>query len=289
MFAIKTRARWLTHGAKTKTMLLSFLPVAALAGAAVSIFLAVMTAAYGAITVFETYPFVSLLVRIPALAKAVPGAFFCLGALFLLGFSAARFTLLAAFYYRTDHNQTRPVRFLSLKMGIRAFACTAQLFFRKTGWALALGSPALLTAVSLFFLLRRGLPPMLFFAGAGLAAGQAVTAAGAYFVLTGRYCLTRYLLYLNPLMPVKEAISSGVLLTRGKRFFTAACRLSALPWRVLCLFSFTRPFAYAYTRLIHAVLCETIFAEDKTKIKQPAVVFLIGRKTGMEPANKAPT
>ena len=101
-------------------------------------------------------------------------------------------------------------------------------------------------------------------------------------MISGRYCLTRYLMYLNPLLPVREAIRNSVLLTRGKRGLAAACRLSMLPWHFLCLFSFTRPFAFAYTRLTHAVLCETVYAEDKTKAGRPAAVFLINQATRME-------
>jgi hypothetical protein len=280
MFAIKTKARWLTHGAKTKTMLLSLPPLAAGSAAAVCFLLAGMTAFYGAAAVFETYPFAPFLAAVPALAQAVPALFFTLGALFTLCRSALWFTLLASFYYRTDQNQTRPVRFLSLKMGARALACTAQLTVRKCGWGLLLFSPALLTAGTLYALLRfRGLPPVLFYAGAGLAFGQTAAGAGAYFVLTGRYCAARYLMYLNPLLGVREAIRSSVLLTRGKRGLAAAVRLSMLPWQALCLFSLTRPFAFSYVRLTHAVLCETVYAEDKTKVGKPAVTFLVNGRT----------
>lgn len=279
MFAIKTKARWLTHGAKSKTMLLTLLPLAALIGAAICFFTAVMAFAYGADTVFATYPFAGLLQAHDSLRRLTPWLFLAAGGVFTLLFSAARFTMLSFFYYRTDHNQTRPARFLSLKMAMRALHCTALLALRKSGWALLLFSPALLTAAALFLLLRyRGLPPALLWAGLGLAAGQALAGAGGYFVLSGRYCVTRYLMYLNPLLPAREAVNSAVLLTRGKRPWIALCRLSMLPWRALCLFSVTRPFAFAYTRLTHAVLCETLYAEDKTKFGRPAAVFFVGDK-----------
>ena len=279
MFAIKTKARWLTHGAKSKTMLLTLLPLASLIGAGTCFFTAIMTFAYGAAAVFFAYPFAGFLRTHEGLQKLTPWLFLAAGGAFTLLFSAARFTLLSSFYYRTDRNQTRPVRFLSLKMALRAFHCTALLTMRRCGWALLLLSPALLTAAALFLLLQyRGLPRGLLWAGLGLTVGQALAAAGGYFLLSGRYCVTRYLMYLNPLLSAKEAIASAVLLTRGKRPFIALCRLSMLPWRALCLFSVTRPFAFAYTRLTHAVLCETLFAEDKTKVGKPAAVFFVGRR-----------
>ena len=204
MFMIKTKARWLTHGAKTRVMLLSFLPLAAFMCAALCFFTAAMTAVYGAQAVFEGFAFPAPLLSSAAFARALPWAFFCAGALFTLCGAAARFTLLAAFYHRTDETQTKPARFLSLRMGARALGCTVQLFLRKCGWAALLLSPALLTAGTLTWMLRlSGLPPLLFLAGAGLTAGQTAAACAVYFFIAGRYCLTRYLLYLNPLLGVR--------------------------------------------------------------------------------------
>ena len=279
MFSIKTRARYLTHGVKTKAMLFSLLPLTALLGCAVSLLTGALCAAYGTGAVFAGSPAEELL-RGRIAAKAAPWICFIAAMLFFIWFRALRFTLRAVYYHHADANQLPPHSFISFRTGLRTLYCDLQLGLRKSGWFALFLLPAGITALSLWLVLRRrGLSFPLLIAGAALTGIQLLCGAGTAFFVNRRYCLTRYLMYLNPLIGVRDAITSGVLLTRGSRGLAAVCRLCALPWQALRVFAPARPFGSAYAALLDTVLCETVFAEDKTKVRAPAVTFYIGKKT----------
>ncbi|MBQ6021920.1 MAG: hypothetical protein IJL25_03220 [Clostridia bacterium] len=278
MFAIKTRARYLTHGVKTKAALFSLLPKAACAGCVSSLLMCVLCAVYGADTVFSDTP-VSRWFQSEIAVNAAPWAFVFAAVLFLLFHRSLRFALLALYYRCADKNQPRAGAFISLRSGVRALSCDLRLGLMKCGWAALLLLPAAATGASLFFLLQKGLPASLLAAGIALCALQTLSGLIAAYCVNRRYCLTRYLLYLNPLMRVNDAVSSGVLLTRGKRGLAALCGMSALPWKALGMLLPARPFCRAYVSLLETVLCETVYAEDKTKVNAPAVTFYIGKNT----------
>ena len=279
-FNVRTRARALTHGVKGKALCFSLLPAFALLGAGVSILLAVLCGVYGARTVFAGWFFVPFLETHPAAATAAPLLFGIAAAVFLLFFSACRFALQAVFFYRTAPDLFRPHCFLSFPRGARTLYCDLMLILLKCGVFLLLAAPGGVTAGVILLQLRgQGLPPPLFYTGAGIALAQLLCAAAAAFVLNGRYYLTKYLLYLNPLLPARDAIRSSVLLMRGRLKETARCRLGALPWILLRLFWPARPFAFAYTGMLRAVLCETLYAEDKTKRRTPSVRFIIDQRS----------
>ena len=278
LFTVKTKARFLTHGMKTKATLYALLPLPARAGETLSLLTAALCAAYGPEKVFEGWTLFGSPVRPPRAAALL---FLLAGMLFALFYHALHFTKTAAFYYRTDRNQPRPRCFISLRWGARALYCSALIAARNVGWLLLLCLPGSATAAALGLMLLKGIPARLFYAGALLSAAQIFAGAAGAFLLSRRYALTRYLMYLNPLLPVREAIRSSALLTRGRLTRAALGELSFLPWRALCLFGPARPFAAAYAGLLSACLCEALYAEDKTRVKTPAVVFLIGKKTKM--------
>ena len=278
MFAIKTRARYLTHGVKTKAALFSLLPKAAFAGCAASLLTGVLCAAYGADTVFADTP-VSPWFRSEFTVNAAPWAFVLSAILFFLFNRSLRFALLALYFRSADKNQPRASAFISLKTGVKALRCDLRLGLLKCGWTALLLLPAGVTGASLFFLLQKGLPTSLLAVGIALCALQALSGVAAAYCVNRRYCLTRYLLYLNPLMRVTDAVSSGVLLTRGKRGLAALCGISALPWKALGMLLPARPFCRAYVSLLNTVLCETVYAEDRTKVNAPAATFYIGKNT----------
>lgn len=276
MFAIKTRARYLTHGVKLKALLLALLPAAAGVSAGSCLLSGALGLVFGA-QALDT-PFGALLAKHPWARAALPWTLLGCGGLFLLWFFALKFTLRAFFYYRTDRNQSRPQSFISLKSGLRALGCEAAVFIRRAGWLALLEAPGAATLTGLWLLLKNaGLSPALLWAGLGLGLGQLAAGAAGAYILRQRYFLAPYLMYLNPLLSPKEAVRSGVLLTKGRLLFCAACRFSALPWRALALLGAARPFAFSYVRLIDAVLSETLFAEDKRKINAPAAVFYVDK------------
>lgn len=279
-FGIRARARLLTHGIKGKTLLFSVFPVITLFGAAISGLMAILCGCYGAGTVFEGYAFAPFLKTHPALRAAAPLLFGLAAALFLLFHSAFRFALQAVFFYRTAPELFRPTSFLSFPRGGRMLICDLLLALRRGGAFFLLLTPCCATLGAILLQLRgQGMPPRLLSTGLILALAQFLCAGAAAFVLNGRYFLTKYLLYLNPLLPARDAIHSSVLLMRGRLALTARCRIGTLPWHLLRLFWPTRPFAACYTGMLRAVLCETLYGEDKTKGNRPAVQFFIHKKT----------
>ncbi|MCH5197740.1 MAG: DUF975 family protein [Oscillospiraceae bacterium] len=280
MFEVKTRARILTHGSKTKGVLLLILPAAAFTGLIISVLLFILCSYYPAETVFEGWFFSQTIKNNPAFSVFIKYFFLFCSVLFLLFFSSLRFTLMAYFYYRTDKNQSRPKSFISLKTGAKNFRCGAFLFLIKTAYfALFLLPGAISSAVIYMLVNSRGIPAATLYTGLAVSFIQLIAAIAAAFIFFGRYYMTEYLLYLNPLMSVREAVISSASLMRGKLFSTALFRLQMIPWLALKQVIFILPFALSYSSLLRAVMREKIFAEDKTKVNSPAVSFYINKKS----------
>lgn len=280
MFEVKTRARFLTHGTKTKGLLFFFLPLAAFIGFVISLILFVLCSCYSAETVFEGWFFANFLKNNPLLSAAVKYFFLISSALFLLFFCSFRFVLNAYFYYKTDKNQSRPKSFISFKTGAKMLYCRFFLFTLKTGYLVLFMLPGILSASVIYMLLiRYGIPSRTLFTGLAATALQFLAAISASYIFFGRYYMTEYLLYLNPLMSVREAVLSSAMLMRGKLISTAFFKLGTLPWITLRAIIFAFPFSLSYVYLLKAVMREKIFAEDKTKVNAPAVSFYINKKS----------
>ena len=216
---------------------------------------------------------------------ALPFVLLAAGTAALLFAVAFSFYERAWVFYSFDKNQTRPKSLLRPSQAWRYLRCLAGVAARKAGWLLLY----LLPAAAPLALLRYGAGSLWMTAAVRFvltAALSLLLAAGLafYAVASSRYYMAVYLLYLNPLMPPGEAISSSVRLTEGRLFAVAARRLSLLPWALSELLVLPLPFAAVYRRFCAAALCERLFGEDKRRVPSPAVVFYISRKSKISEA-----
>ena len=217
---------------------------------------------------------------------AIPVALFAAGAVLFLFSSAFSFYAKAWVYYAMDRNQTRPGSLLRPSQALRYLRCRAGRTLREAGWLALYLSPA----AALFFALRSGkggalLTAPVFAVTAAADVLFAVVGAAFFAVASSQYYMTDYLLYLNPLMPPKEAIASSVKLTKGRLLAVTARRLSLLPWALTELMVLPLPFAAVYRRFCAAALCERLFGEDKRRVPGAAVVFYVNRRSRMREAD----
>ena len=202
---------------------------------------------------------------------------------FALGFYARAWVC-----YSLDKNQTRPKSLLRPSQALRYCRCRVNVAARKTLWLVLY----LLPAAILFAALR-------YYNGAAWMANgvrQVLITADALFAGTGlaffavsssRYCMAEYLLYLNPLLPPGEAVSSSQRLTKGKLLAITAERLSLLPWALAGLLVLPLPFVLVYRRFCAAALCERLYGEDKRRVPRPAVVFYVNRRSRISEAENS--
>lgn len=204
------------------------------------------------------------------------------GAICLLLSAVYTFYIKAKIYYSIDRKQTRPKRVLTIRYAAKYIRASFEVNCRKAMWLILFIFPF---TVVLYFgsgVLKdpgtfNGILPV-------YSAALAVLSVGAilfYSVTTARYELTAYLLYLNPLLPAREAVISSAKLTEGKLLYIAVKKLSMLPWMITELFIIPLPFAAVYRRYHSAVLHERIYGENKKSIsiRRSAVTFYINGKT----------
>ncbi len=207
------------------------------------------------------------------------------GAVLLLFSAAFAFYARGWICFAFDKNQTRPKSLLRPSQAWRYVRCRAGVFCRNVLWLLAYLLPAALPAAVLLLAreapwLSAALRVVLITAAASLLAAG----VGFFAVSSSRYYMATYLLYLNPLMPPKEAIRSSARLTRGRLLAVTARRLSLAPWGLTELLVLPLPFAAVYRRFCAVALCERLFGEDKRRAPSPAVVFYISRKSKISKA-----
>ena len=215
----------------------------------------------------------------PYMNVLIPAALLAAGTLIFLFAFAFAFYAKAWVYFTLDRNQTRPKSLLKPSQALRYVRCRVGVAARRALWFALYALPAAVLAAVLYLSDSAGWTEGVF---AVLCAADAVFAlAGLAFfaVASSAYCLTDYLLYLNPLLPPGEAIRSSVDLTRGRLPAIAARRLSRLPWLLAGLLVLPAPFAFVYRRFCAAALCERLYGEDKRKAPSPAVVFYVSRRS----------
>ena len=215
----------------------------------------------------------------PYLNVLIPAALLAAGTLIFLFAFAFAFYAKAWVFYTLDRNQTRPKSLLKPSQALRYVRCRIGVAARKAVWFILYALPAAVLAAVLYLSDTAAWTDGVF---AVLCAADAVFAlAGLAFfaVASSAYYLTDYLLYLNPLLPPKEAIRSSVDLTRGRLPAIAARRLSRLPWLLAEFLILPAPFAFVYRHFGAAALCERLYGEDKRKAPSPAVVFYVSRRS----------
>ncbi len=270
-------ARRKMRGRVTGSFLRMLFPAAVFCLAVVVTVPAVLCFAYGTdeVLVYAGLPW--LAGRFSAL---VPTALLAAGFTLLLFGFAFSFYAKAWVYYAMDKNQTRPKSLLRPSQALRYLRCRAGTALRKTGWlALYLLPCAALSAALLYWQDSPRLTGAVFAVLAGADALFALAGIVFYAAASSQYCMADYLLYLNPLMPPKEAVASSRKLTQGKLPAIVARRLSLLPWALVELLVLPLPFAAVYRRFCAAALCEILFGEDKRRAPSPAVVFFVNRRS----------
>lgn len=214
-------------------------------------------------------------------------SFFC-GTLCLLISAIYSFYIKSKIYYSLDRKQTRPKRILTTGYAVKYIRASVEVACRKLLWLILFALPF---AVTLYFgsgVLKTpetfdGIFPVYIIALAVLFSGGILF----YSVAAARYELTAYLLYLNPMLPAKEAVISSAKLTEGKLLYIAVKKLSMLPWMITEILIIPLPFAVVYRKYYSAVLDERIYGENKKNsiVKKPAVTFYINGKTRMAEAD----
>ena len=271
-------ARKKMRGRVTKSFLRLLLPVVIACFGAVMVAPAVLCLVYGTDTVLANAGLAWM--AGPWTAVLLPAALLACGTVLFLFAAAFSFYAKAWVFYAMDRNQTRPGSLLRPSQALRFLRCRAGTLCRKTGWLILYLLPAggLYAALRLF----ADSPVLTGAVGAVLVGADALLAlTGAVFFAaeSSRYYMTDYLLYLNPLMPPREAVASSVKLTGGKLAAIAFRRLSLLPWALAELLVLPLPFAAVYRRFCAAALCEILFGEDKRRAKAPTVVFYVDRRS----------
>lgn len=260
MFETKTRARNLSHGAKITALLLGELIFLSGFGLFICLLCAVMVLAYSPKTVFAGFVFEPYLPQGALWRGVVFFLFLGFAFLFLLFEKSFKFSYKAYFYHLEDHHTPGAAAFLSLKAGMRILACDTLLFLREALLFALFSLPAALTAGAVLLALRgRGITRELFIFGIALSVFQRLAGATVSFIFTRRYALTHFLLFLNPLISPAEAISSSVLLTRGRLLPITKLSVVSFPWIASCVFILPIPFAMAYTSLIKSVTYRQIY------------------------------
>ncbi len=262
LFAIKWKARGLTHGFLCRASLLALPAAVSFLCALLCLLLSTLCFYYGAAAVFGADPLARAVLRPDGAARAAPWSLLAAGVLFLWLYGTLRGRLLASFYTRAAGTSPAPARFAFPGTGVRTLLCDAVTALKKTGWLALLTLPAAVTAGCCYLLLRAGaLTPPLLVCGALLAGLQFCAGAVFTFIITRRYCLMLFLLHRTPGLRLRDAAARSAVLTRGKRLRTAAYAAQMLPWVFLGLLPPAAPFVFVYTGLIHAVICETLVRE----------------------------
>ncbi|MBQ6420613.1 MAG: hypothetical protein IJK02_06045 [Clostridia bacterium] len=215
--------------------------------------------------------------------QALPAVFLLAACLDLLIAAAFGFTYLGAVYHILDKNLPDPLSGLSFRAGARFLYCEAQIVLRRFGFSLVSRLPAAITLLSLQWVLQAyGLSPWVTNAGLLIVLCQLLFAQAVGFVMGGRYLLAPFLLYQNPMLGVREALASSILLTKGRLLAVARVRRATFWRRCACFLLLPLPFVLPVLMCTDALLAARLYAEDLHKRKVPAVVFYIDRRSVFE-------
>lgn len=214
--------------------------------------------------------------------------FFLSSSLVFLFFYVVRsFFFKAQIFYLTDKSGVAPRRFFTLSQGMRYFVCHIKIAVYKFMWGALLFSPSALSAfVMAATLYSEGeMIKSIFIALAALTAFLFLLGMLFYVTVTGRYYLCDYLMYISPLQPVNDVISSSIECLKGRLISLLLKRISIIPWRLFSVFGVSVPFSSVFTKTAKAVLCDEIY---KTVNVNGGLISGIStvRKTGIKAIGK---
>lgn len=285
LFRIKIHARQLIKGKSIHAFLLFFSPLLTLLCTVFCLAIFVMCLAYGNEACLGRLAIFPL---IQNLSFFVP--LFFLGAAFILFLftSALIATRRAFFFHLADKTSISPVSNISVRFAFRYLKKSVLLFAIKLLWLICFFSPfSVCCAVIFSSLSSDGISKSIFIILSVLALLLFITGALFFSVSLCRFSLTDYILCTNPKISAIEAIRASVLLSEGKTAYILRSKLLVLPWRIAGMSFLIFPFAYAYSTMINALVCEKCYGENRyTKAsKNSAVTFIIDSKTKMHKIN----
>lgn len=262
MFEVKLKARILTKNRVLRLWASSLI-------SKISLFLAFLSAVYPTLWFFypaeEIFPYLE-----KSLAVAVL-VFFSVCSVFFFGFSVMRdFYFKTQLFHLSDKNTVSPKRFYTLSQGVRYFTCHLRVILYKTLWGMLFFSPAVFSVsgivLSLYstgrmiksiFIILVFLSVVLLFVGTVF-----------YVTVTGRYFLCDYLMYISPMQPVKDVVSSSTQCLKGKLISLLFKRISLIPWKLFSLSGVGLPFSSVFVKTVHCVICDELYKNmnEKTRL-----------------------
>ena len=285
LFRIKIHARELIRGKGLHSFLLFFSPLLTLFSAMFCLTLSVMCFAYGNEACLGE---IALFGYIQGLSFSVPLFFLFISFILFLFTSALTATRKAFFFHLADKTVPSPVSNISVRLAFRYLKKSILLFAIKLLWLICFFSPfAVCCAVIFSFLSSGGISKSIFIILAIFALLLFITGAFFFSVSLCRFSLTDYILCTSPKISAVDAIRASVLLSEGKSAYILRSKLLVLPWRIAGMSFLIFPFAYAYSAMINALVCEKCYGENKYKKAAigSTVTFIIDSKTKMYKIN----
>lgn len=200
--------------------------------------------------------------------------------LFLFYFLFA-FCTRASYFSLSDSTLLPEESVCKFSCAVRYMKCRFCVALYRLSWALLFFLPGMVTLLFTFceIMLSGGIIKSVFFVL--ICASLALLSGGGifYFVVSSRYFLTDYLLYISPLQPVREVVASSVMLMKGKLIYVSLLRLYLIFSSVGALIPFLAPRYCALYGCMRVLVAEKIYGRRETAKKQTPVVFYINKKS----------
>ena len=182
---------------------------------------------------------------------------------FILGGELHRFYNRARLYYMFEENAVCPESLYTFTQGIRFIKCRITVLIKKMLWAAVFFLPfTVSTGLLIFNMTDDGyMVRSIFITGVLSSLVLFLTGALFYFCVTGRYYLTDYLMFINPLEPPESIIVSSVIIMRGKTIRLFVRRLYMLTELPRLLFPLLYPEARMRMKAMKALICREIYNE----------------------------
>ena len=202
-------------------------------------------------------------------------------AVLLLFYFLFSFYSKAVFFSLSDDSSVSPLSVCSFRCAVRYMKCRFTVAIYKLLWAIFFFSPGMLTLLfTLSQIILSG--EMIKSSFAVLIMATVIMLLGGavfFFVVASRYFLTDYLLYISPMQPVREAVSSSVMLLRGRLIYVSLLRLYLAFSSVAAVVPLLLPRCAVLYRCMRVLACERLYGKRCIKNKAVPVVFYINRKS----------
>lgn len=187
----------------------------------------------------------------------------------------------AVFFSLSDDSSVSPLAVCSFRCAVRYMRCRFTVALYKLLWAIFFFSPAVITLLFTLsqIILSGEMIKSSFIALITACVIMLLGGAVFFFVVASRYFLTDYLLYISPMQPVREAVSSSVMLLRGRLIYVSLLRLYLAFSSVAAVVPLLLPRCAVLYRCMSVLACERLYGKRCIKNKAVPVVFYINRKS----------